>query len=142
MTCAIVQFMPKSKEIVVDASVVLAVILNEPEKEGIIRNTEGRDLISPGCLMWEVGNAFSAMLKRKRLDQKQVQKALDTFSVIPIKEVEVNLKEALTVCGNHNIYAYDAYYMLVSKRLSRPMLTLDDRMAEVARIEGINVEEI
>lgn len=142
MTCAIVQFMPKTKEIVVDASVVLAVILNEPEKVGIIRNTEGRDLISPGCLKWEIGNAFSAMLKRKRLDQKQVHKALDTFSVIPIKEVEVNLNEALTLCANHNIYAYDAYYMLVSKRLSRPMLTLDDRMAEVAKFEGIMVEEV
>lgn len=141
-TCAIVQLMAKSKEIVVDASVVLAVILNAPEKEGIIECTEGRDLASPGCLKWEIGNAFSAMLKRKRLNKIQVQQALDTFLAIPIKEVEVNLNEALKICGSWNIYAYDAYYMVVSKRLSRPMLTLDNRMAEVAKQEGIEVEEI
>lgn len=134
--------MTKSKEIVVDASVVLAVILNEPEKESIIKCTEGRDLISPGCLRWEIGNAFSAMLKRKRLNKTQLQKALDTFSVIPIREVEVNLNEALSVCGAYNIYAYDAYYMVVSKRQSRPMLTLDNRMAEVAKQEGLKVEKI
>ena len=134
--------MTRSKEIVVDASVVLAVILNEPEKKGIIECTEGRDLISPGCLRWEIGNAFSAMLKRKRLNKPQVQKALDTFAVIPIKEVEVNLNDALTICGAHNIFAYDAYYMVVSKRLSRPMLTLYNRMSEVAKQEGIKVEGI
>ena len=136
------QVMPKSKEVVVDASIVLAVILNEPEKNDIIQSTEGRDLLSPGCLKWEIGNAFSAMLKRKRLNQKEVQKALNTFSIIPIKEVEVNLSVAITLCGVHGIYAYDAYYMVVSKRLDRPMLTLDDRMSKVAKAEGIKVEEI
>lgn len=134
--------MIKTTEIVVDASVVLAVILNEPEKKEIVEITEGRDLVSPGCLKWEIGNAFSAMLKRKRLNEKQVQKALDTFSVIPIKEAEVNLNDALRLCETHNIYAYDAYYMMVSKRLSRPLLTLDDRMSVVAEEEGIKVEEI
>jgi len=134
--------MDRAKEIVADASVVLAVLLNEPEKSRIIEITEGRDLVSPGCLKWEIGNAFSAMLKRKRLNEKQVQKALDTFSVIPIKEVEVNLNDALRLCGTHNIYAYDAYYMIVSKRLSRPILTLDERMSAVAKEEGIKVEEV
>lgn len=134
--------MAKAKEIIVDASVVLAVILNEPEKKQIIGITQGRDLVSPGCLKWEIGNAFSAMLKRKRLNREQIQKALDTFSLIPIKEVEVNLSDALRLCGTHSIYAYDAYYMVVSKRLSRPLLTLDDRMSVVAKEEGIKVEEV
>lgn len=131
-----------AKEIVVDASVVLAVILNEPEKNDIIGITEGKFLVSSGCLKWEIGNAFSAMHKRKRLNEEQVQKALDTFSVIPIKEVEVDLRDALQICVTHNIYAYDAYYMIVSKRLSRPLLTLDYRMSVVAKEEGIKVEEI
>lgn len=134
--------MKGSKEVVVDASVVLAVILNEPEKKAIIRATEGRDLLSPGCLKWEVGNAFSAMLKRNRLGYKDVQKAIQIFSTIPIKEIEVDLSDALSICASHQIYAYDAFYMAVSKRQSRPMLTLDGRMAEIAQREGINVEEI
>ena len=142
LSCATVQVVVKAKEIVVDASVVIAVILNEPEKRRIIEITQGRELVSPGCLKWEVGNAFSAMLKRKRLEENQVQIALDTFSMIPIKEMELNFHDALRLCSVYKIYAYDAYYLMVAKHLSRPMLSLDDRMMAVAREEGINLEEV
>ncbi|MFU8848467.1 MAG: hypothetical protein ACNA77_07095 [Opitutales bacterium] len=60
--------MPKEKKIVVDASVVLAVILDEPEKPALVAETVGATLLAPGCLSREVGNAFSAILKRKRMD--------------------------------------------------------------------------
>jgi len=132
--------MAQSKEIVVDASVVLAVLLNEPEKDRIIKLTEGMDLVAPGCLKWEIGNAFSAMLKKKRLTEQQARKALDIFWIIPIKEVEVILNDALRLCACHDIYAYDAYYLVASKRLSRPLLTLDEKMNVIAKQEGLKVE--
>lgn len=54
-------------EIVVDTSVIIAVIVDEPEKARLIESTKGASLIAPGSLYWEIGNAFSAMLKRKRI---------------------------------------------------------------------------
>ena len=54
-------------EIVADTSVIIAVIANEPEKAAIVAQTQGADLFAPQSLPWEVGNAFSAMLKRQRI---------------------------------------------------------------------------
>lgn len=134
--------MPKEKKIVVDASVVLAVILDEPEKPVLIAETEGATLLAPGCLSWEVGNAFSAILKRKRMDFESVSKGLAIFDMIPVQEMEVSLGDALALCNQHEIYAYDAYYLQLAKRSSLPLLTLDRRMVEVARQENIQVKGI
>ncbi len=51
-------------DIVLDTSVIIAVIANEPEKRVLIRLTKGAELIAPQSVHWEIGNAFSAMLKR------------------------------------------------------------------------------
>lgn len=50
--------------LVVDTSVIIAVIANEPEEATLVAQTQGADLFAPHSLYWEVGNAFSAMLKR------------------------------------------------------------------------------
>ena len=52
---------------VVDASVIIAVIANEPEKERLVEITQGADLLAPASVHWEIGNAFSAMIKRGRV---------------------------------------------------------------------------
>ena len=62
--------------LVVDTSVILAVVLNEPTKAVLIRLTTGADLIAPLSLHWEIGNALSAMLKRKRITEAEAQQAL------------------------------------------------------------------
>ncbi len=127
---------------VVDASAVLAVILEEPEKPMLVKETAGATLLAPACLSWEIGNAFSAILKRKRMNLESASKGLSIFELIPIQEMEVSLVEALVLCDRHNIYAYDAYYLQLAKRSSLPLLTLDRRMAEVAQQENIQVKGI
>ena len=134
--------MKLAEKIVVDASVVLAVILNEPEKSGIIAATQEGILLAPGCLPWEVGNAFSAMLKRRRLGAEEALAGLDVFESIPIQESTVDLKSALKLSKRHDIYAYDAYYLELALKGGMPLLTLDGRMAEVAEKEGITVKEV
>ena len=58
-------------DIIIDASCVLAVLTKEPEREQVLKLTEGTNLISPASLPYEVGNAFSAMIKRNRIDGNQ-----------------------------------------------------------------------
>ena len=134
--------MSKGNKIVVDASVVLAVILDRPEKAALVVETEGAILLAPGCLSWEIGNAFSVILKRKRMDFESVSKGLGIFEMIPIQEMEVALVDALALCDRHDICAYDAYYLQLAKRSSLPLLTLDRRMFEVAQRENIKVKGI
>ena len=134
--------MAKNKKLVIDASAVLAVILEEPEKIALISATENTTLLAPGCLSWEVGNAFSAMLKRKRLNLELASKGISIFEKIPIQEVEVALLDVIELCDRHGIYAYDAYYLQLAKKASIPLLTLDQKMFLVAKKEKIQVKEI
>lgn len=73
--------------VLVDANIFLAVIMNEPEKKAIIRSTKQAELISPEILPYEIGNALSAMLKRKRINSKNV---VDLFSIYNYSEARQN----------------------------------------------------
>ena len=64
-------------KIIADTNTFIAVALNEPEKDRIIRLTEGHDLIAPDVLPFEVGNALTAMMKKNALKiDGQVRAAL------------------------------------------------------------------
>ena len=80
--------------IIVDTSALIAVVANEPSKPALVDATRGASLLAPSSVHWEIGNAFSAMLKRKRVRLTQVRKALSAYAEIPIRFVDVDLAEA------------------------------------------------
>ena len=61
-------------DIVIDTSAIIAVMLNEPEKKKIIQITAGNTLVGPESIRWEIGNAFSAMFKQRRISLRLAQK--------------------------------------------------------------------
>lgn len=63
-------------ELVIDTSVIIAVLVNEPSKKKLIELTVGADLLAPESVHFEIGNAFSAMLKRNRIALPQVVQAI------------------------------------------------------------------
>jgi len=71
-------------DIIIDTSALIAVIVGEPERNRIVEITKGNNLIGPGSIPWEVGNAFSAMVKQRRLTLKEAQKGLEIFQTIPL----------------------------------------------------------
>ena len=119
-------------KIVIDTSVVIAVIMNEPHKARLIELTRDAELIAPGSLYYEVGNAFSAMFKRKRIELEQAQQALTSYQEIPISLVEIPLEDAVQLSADLNIYAYDAYMLCCTQQTHGTLLTLDDRLRDSA----------
>jgi len=128
--------------ITTDTSVLIAVILNEPEKKSIISATTGHNLVGPGSIRWEVTNAFSAMFKRGRISLQNAQKALNVFNVIPIRYLDIDLQHSLKLAYDNNIYAYDAYFLDCALRNKTPLLSLDIQMINRARKIGIDILEI
>ena len=59
-------------------------------------------------------------------------------SVIPVRLINVDVQSALKLAIECNIYAYDAYFLQCAKTLSQPLLTLDNRMKQIAA--GLNIE--
>ncbi len=117
---------------VIDASIPVAVILNEPEKAEILRLTTGANLVSPGCLPWEVGNAFSAMMKRDRLAIRVALDCWGLFELMRVRYVRVDFGNSLRIAGENSMYAYDAYYLDCAQRLGLPLLTLDRKLRGAA----------
>src|SRR5688572_21904701 len=120
-------------EVVVDASVLIAVITNEDEKEKLVKMTAKADLIAPLSVHWEIGNAFSSLLKRKRVTIEEALQAIDIYLQIPVRFVEVELTESLELADELGLYAYDAYLLRCAEKYRLPLLTLDGRLAEAAR---------
>ena len=129
-------------EIVVDASVLIAVIVNETEKERLVAVTQEAELIAPMSVHWEIGNAFSSLLKRGRVTLEQALQAIDMYLEIPVRFVEVELANSLELAGALGIYAYDAYLLRCAEKYRLPLLTLDKRLVQVAKDKGISVLEV
>jgi len=127
--------------IVSDTNIFLAVALNEPEKGHIIQLTQGYDVIAPEILPYEIGNALSAMHKRKQITNKEAQSVLQASNSIPVRLVAPDILEALKMAIKFNIYAYDAYFLQCAIQLSSPLITLDGRMKQVANDLNIEILE-
>jgi len=131
-------------DLVVDASVIVAVLTSEPERAAIVKVTKNANLLAPTSVHWEVGNALSAMIKRRRLTLGQAKDAIKSYAQIPIRFVEVDLAESLEMAASQNLYACDAYLLAcaVSQRIA--LISLDKallRAAKAYRIETIEIIE-
>jgi predicted nucleic acid-binding protein len=127
-------------DIVIDTSALVAVIVDEPERKRIIEVTSGNTLIGPGSIPWEIGNAFSAMFKQKRLTIEEAKKGLSIFKRIPLRYIEPDFVMALKLSQQANIYAYDAYFLDCAIRHKAPLLTLDRKLMTAAK--KIHVESM
>ncbi len=127
--------------IVSDTNIFLAVALDEPEKNNIIRLTSKTSAVSPEVLPFEIGNALTAMVKRNQITQKEALSAYQVASSIPVRLISIEIKQALSLALHYNIYAYDAYFLQCAKQLSSPLITLDKRMKQVALDLNIEIVE-
>lgn len=128
-------------EIVADASVFLAVILNESERDWIINKTIGKRITSPEILPYEIGNALIAMRKKGRLNDREVIKAYNISQRIEVKLLAVKIHDALKMALRFNVYAYDAYYLQCCIENKLSLISLDDHMCDVARNLNIKMVE-
>lgn len=128
--------------IVIDASAVIAVVTNEVHRPALIRLAEGAELISPFSLPVEVGNAFSAMFKRKRISLEKAMAAAAAYQQIAIRLTEIDLGQALDLSHRLDIYAYDAYLIACSIQFRASLLTVDRGLRDAARRVKVKVLEV
>lgn len=129
-------------DIVIDTSAVIAVIANEPEKPAIVEHTLGANLIAPASVHWEVGNAFSAMFKRRRISLSQAKEAIKSYERIVFRFIDVDLGQSLELSDRLNMYGYDAYVLACALNMRSPLLTLDKKLAAAAPEVGVKVLEV
>ena len=128
--------------ITVDASAILAVMLNEKSKTAILEHTRGQVLISPASIKWEIGNALSVLIKRKSISNEQAVVAARLFGKMSIRQPEIGLPEAVSLAAQYKIYAYDAYVLCCALRFRTTILSLDKALCKMATDLGVQVLEV
>lgn len=126
----------------VDTSALIAVIVDEPQREAVIDFARGEDLVAPASVRWEIGNALSALIKRRRLTLTQALAAVELYEQIPIRYTDVSLPESLELAAQYNLYAYDAFVIQCARRFGTRLLSLDANLVRVAQDIGIAALEV
>ena len=129
-------------KIVADTNTFLAVALDEPERAGLIEATDGHELVAPAVLPFEIGNALSALARRKIISERQLAIAWDAATAIPVELATVDTRTALLLAGHFGIYAYDAYFLQCAQETKCPLLTLDRGLKRVAEELSIKLVEL
>jgi len=123
-------------DILIDASAIMAVILNESNKAKVLKMTKNSTLLSPEVISFEIGNALVNLYKKRKITESKLFDAYDAFNSIPIRNVKIDIEKALKIACKYEIYAYDAYYLEAANRLKLPLITFDGLMKKT----GMNLK--
>jgi predicted nucleic acid-binding protein len=128
--------------IVIDTSAILAVLLDEAAKEAVVQRTMGTILSAPASLRWEVGNAATAGVKRRRLPRERARQLMTDFEQVTIRELAIDIGRAVALGLELGIYAYDAYILEAARSSGFPLLALDGPIRRHARTLGLSLVEL
>jgi predicted nucleic acid-binding protein len=128
--------------VVVDTSAILAVLLDEPEKQAVVEATMGSVVCAPASLRWEVGNAATAGVKRRRLTTERARQLVTDFEQVTIREFAIDIQRAVDLGLELGIYAYDAYILEAARSSGFPLLALDGPIRQNAKKLGLSLVEL
>jgi predicted nucleic acid-binding protein len=129
-------------DIVIDASAIIAVIAQEPQRDILIEVTRGTDLLAPHSVHWEIGNAFSAMIRRNRITLEQAFAAIRAYKGIPVRLLDIDLEASLEIADRLGLYAYDAYLIRCALQYNAPLISLDRGLIRAAQELDVQVIEV
>lgn len=124
-------------EIIIDASCIVAVLLEEAGCDEVRNAMRGKRLVSPACLPYEIGNSLTASVKKHRISADIVAEIYKEFEKIPVRLVEPDIEKATALAASENHYAYDAYYITCALDLGLPLFSLDSGLIEIAKKRGV-----
>ena len=118
--------------LVVDCSVLVAVLFQEPMREEAVRSMAGRSLHAPALLDSEIANV-AVKKSRGGLPQALVGDALDKYAqhAIELHRPDVAAQYALAI--RYGLSAYDAAYLWLAGALQAPLVTFDAKLGQAAR---------
>ena len=118
--------------LVVDASVLNALLFNEPERDAAAQQLEGRHLLAPRLLDYEVASV--ALKKHKRgLPASDIELALSLYEGLALERCDIPVPEVYELATRTGLTTYDAAYLWLANYLKAPLITLDAQLAAAAR---------
>lgn len=125
--------------IVVDASLLCAVLFDEPEREDAHLRLAGRQLRSPRLLDHEIVNV-AVTKQRLGMPAAAVEKALADYAAQDIERFDTDVLAQFILARRYGITGYDAAYLWLAADLKLPLATFDHQLAEAARRHLMSLE--
>ena len=102
----------------------------------------GRILCAPASVRWEVGNAATAGVKRRRLTAARARQLVRDFGQVTLRELAVDVDRAVDLALELGLYAYDGYILEAARSSGYPLLTLDRTIGSHAQKMGLRLVEL
>jgi predicted nucleic acid-binding protein len=118
--------------LVVDCSVLVAVLFQEPLRQEALRSMAGKSLHAPALLDSEIANV-AVKKSRGGLPQAVIGDALEKYvqQAIELHRPDVPAQYALAI--RYGLSAYDAAYLWLAGALQAPLVTFDAKLGQAAR---------
>jgi predicted nucleic acid-binding protein len=135
------------KGIVLDASVAASWLLNDEwnkTAEWVLDQMQAGVTVSvPSLWLLEITNGLFQAERRKRIDRKHRDSALNRIEGLPLAILAAptlaDLKMLRLYAERHQLTVYDAEYLRVAKEHKFMLATLDGNLAAAARREKVEV---
>lgn len=118
---------------VVDASALASVLFGEPGNEEVASRLEGRVLVAPALLRFELANICWKKVRRHPDDRERILAAHTLADGLDLHEVEVRFADVAELADRTNLTAYDASYLWLAQALDLDLVTLDAKLARQAK---------
>lgn len=118
---------------VVDASALAAVVFGEPGAESVAARLEGREMLAPTLLTYEVASIGLKKLGRHPAKRTAIREGLGLFGRLDVRLVSVPIDEVVDLAQRQALSAYDAAYLWLARTLACELVTLDRRLDRAAR---------
>lgn len=120
--------------VVVDASVVVAVLLDDgPAGAWAAAALRGQDLVAPELLLFEVANVLRRLAGSGAVPDEVASLAHADLLVLDVALWPYVALSHDTWAYRGSLTAYDASYVACALQTGAPLLTLDERLARTAR---------
>lgn len=107
-------------------------VFAEPDSETLARQLEGRRLLAPTLMPYEVANALWVKVRKAPPQRAALLGQFRDFLAVPFETCEVDLDAAASLGLQHGLTVYDASYIWLAVDRKAGLVTLDRQMARVA----------
>jgi predicted nucleic acid-binding protein len=118
--------------LVVDCSVLSAVLFEEPMRDDALRQMVGRTLHAPTLLDHELANV-AIKKQRQNWPADSIDLALSDYAQQEIALHRVDIAAQVALAQRYGLSAYDAAYLWLAAELKAPLATFDQKLGTAAQ---------
>lgn len=119
--------------LVVDSSVLAAILFGEPARVDAEVQLRGRRLCAPTLVDFEVANIALMKARTRVLTWEEVESALALFATLDLTREQVDPQAMARLAERYRLTAYDAAYLCVAEVSQAPLATFDAALGKAAQ---------